>query len=96
MKKLLGRLALSLLMLMGAANAMAQGDQQRDPRQQPSQEQSSPSNARSQRPENERGTRDPRGGQGEGQRQGRLSPEERQALRRQIDEAGHDIYRPRR
>jgi hypothetical protein len=25
-----------------------------------------------------------------------LSPEERQALRRQIDEAGHDIYRTRR
>jgi hypothetical protein len=96
MKKLLGRLALSLLMLMGAANTMAQGDQQRDPRQQPSPERNSPSEARSQRPENERGGRDPRGVQGEGPRQGRLSPEERQALRRQIDEAGHDIYRPRR
>jgi hypothetical protein len=29
-------------------------------------------------------------------KQGRLSPEERRALRRQIDEAGHDIYRPKR
>jgi hypothetical protein len=29
-------------------------------------------------------------------RQGKLSPEERRALRRQIDEAGHDIYTPRR
>jgi hypothetical protein len=29
-------------------------------------------------------------------RPGKLSPEERRALRRQIDEAGHDIYRPRR
>lgn len=29
-------------------------------------------------------------------KQGRLSPEERRALRRQIDEAGHDIYAPRR
>lgn len=29
-------------------------------------------------------------------KQGRLSPEERRALRRQIDEAGHDIYVPRR
>jgi hypothetical protein len=29
-------------------------------------------------------------------RQGRMSPEERRALRRQIDEAGHDIYRPKR
>jgi hypothetical protein len=29
-------------------------------------------------------------------RQGKLSPEERRALRRQIDEAGHDIYAPKR
>jgi len=45
------------------------------------------------------------GGPGEGQgntaadnnrKQGRLSPEERRALRRQIDEVGHDIYAPKR
>lgn len=30
------------------------------------------------------------------QRQGRLSPEQRRALRRQIDEAGQDIYTPKR
>jgi hypothetical protein len=29
-------------------------------------------------------------------KQGRMSPEERRALRRQIDEAGHDIYTPKR
>ncbi|HEY0845113.1 MAG TPA: hypothetical protein VGE12_07080 [Noviherbaspirillum sp.] len=29
-------------------------------------------------------------------KQGRLSPEERRTLRRQIDEVGHDIYTPRR
>jgi len=29
-------------------------------------------------------------------RQGKLSPEQRRALRQQIDEAGHDIYSPRR
>jgi hypothetical protein len=29
-------------------------------------------------------------------KQGRLTPEERRALRRQIDEVGHDIYAPRR
>jgi len=29
-------------------------------------------------------------------RQGRLSPDERRALRRQIDEVGHDIYGPKR
>jgi hypothetical protein len=31
-----------------------------------------------------------------GRRTGRLSPEERRALRRQIDEAGHDLYSGRR
>lgn len=29
-------------------------------------------------------------------RHGRMTPEERRALRRQIDEAGHDIYHPKR
>lgn len=29
-------------------------------------------------------------------RQGKLSPEERRALRRQIDEVGHDLYSPKR
>lgn len=29
-------------------------------------------------------------------RQGRLTPEERRALRRQIDEVGHDLYVPKR
>ena len=29
-------------------------------------------------------------------RQGRMTPEERRALRRQIDEARHDIYTPKR
>jgi hypothetical protein len=33
---------------------------------------------------------------GRKQGQGRMSPEERRALRRQIDEAGHDIYTPKR
>lgn len=34
--------------------------------------------------------------QGADQRQGKLSPDERRKLRRQIDEAGQDIYRVRR
>lgn len=29
-------------------------------------------------------------------RQGKMTPDERRALRRQIDEAGHDIYVPKR
>jgi hypothetical protein len=37
------------------------------------------------------------GGQEEGEhRHPRLSPEERRALRQQINEAGHDIYQPKR
>jgi hypothetical protein len=31
-----------------------------------------------------------------GQKHGKMSPEERRALRRQINEAGQDIYLPRR
>jgi hypothetical protein len=32
----------------------------------------------------------------QGRKQGKMTPEERRALRRQIDEAGHDIYTPKR
>ncbi|MGE5650673.1 hypothetical protein [Noviherbaspirillum sp. UKPF54] len=35
------------------------------------------------------------GAQENARRQGRMSPEERRTLRRQIDEAGHDIYTPK-
>lgn len=96
-RKMPGRLCLFLLLLAGAANGMAQQrDQNNDPRRGQAQEQAYPSNQRGQQGQDgERGARDNRG-QADGGRQGRLSPEERQALRRQIDEAGHDIYRPRR
>lgn len=36
------------------------------------------------------------GSQDNSRRQGKLSPEERRTLRRQIDEVGHDIYSPKR
>lgn len=94
MKKMPGRLCLVLLLLAGAASGLAQ---QRDPgsdrRNNPAQQQQPQPDPRSQqRQDGDRANR----GQAEGGRQGRLSPEERQALRRQIDEAGHDIYRTRR
>jgi hypothetical protein len=94
MKKMPGRLCLILLMLAGAANGLAQQrDPNSDPRNNPAQQQPSQPDPRAQqRQDAERAAR----GQGDGARQGRLSPEERQALRRQIDEAGHDIYRTRR
>ena len=94
MKKISGRLCLALLLLAGAVNGQAQQrDPNYDPRANQAQQQPSQADPRSQqRQDGDLANR----GQAEGGRQGRLSPEERQALRRQIDEAGHDIYRTRR
>lgn len=94
MTKLPARICLTLLLLAGAATGLAQQrDQGNDPRRGGAQEQRAPENPQTQQPQDaNRGSR----GQADSARQGRLSPEERQALRRQIDEAGHDIYRTRR
>jgi len=94
MKKMPGRLCLALLLLASAASGTAQQrDPNSDPRNMPAQQQSAQPDPRAQqRQDGDRANRS----QAEGARQGRLSPEERQALRRQIDEAGHDIYRTRR
>lgn len=92
MKKITGRLCLALLTLACGAQGLAQQrDPNSDPRNSPAQ-QSQPDPRAQQRQDADRSSR----GQADGARQGRLSPEERQALRRQIDEAGHDIYRTRR
>lgn len=81
-------------MLAGVADGLAQQrDPNSDPRANPAQQQRPQPDPRGQqRHDGDRASRGP----AEGARQGRLSPEERQALRRQIDEAGHDIYRSRR
>lgn len=81
-------------MLAGAADGLTQQrDPNSDPRANPAQQQPTQPDPRAQqRQDGDRAGRS----QTEGGRQGRLSPEERQALRRQIDEAGHDIYRTRR
>lgn len=90
---MLGNACVSLILITVATTGLSQ---QRDQEQrQGRDERSMPSDPRNQRQDNNRGARD--GGiQTESPRQGKLSPEERQALRRQIDEAGHDIYRSRR
>jgi hypothetical protein len=93
MRKTLEKACLSLLLITGAVTGLTQQRDQ-DPRQ-ARDERHQPDYPRGQRPEGDRGGRDGRN-QAEQPRQGRLSPEERQALRRQIDEAGHDIYRSRR
>lgn len=93
MRKTLEKVCLSLLLITGAVTGLTQ---QRDQEaRQGREERTQPADPRGQRPEGERGAREGRN-QSEQPRQGRLSPEERQALRRQIDEAGHDIYRSRR
>jgi hypothetical protein len=87
---------MSLTLLVGVASTFAQAEQGRDmPQQPPANRDSYSGEARYQRSDSSRQAQDGRNNQ-QGSRQGRLSPEERQALRRQIDEAGHDIYRPRR
>jgi hypothetical protein len=93
MRKTLEKACLSLLLITGAVTGLTQQRDQ-DPRQARDERHQS-ADPRGQRPEGDRGGRDGRN-QAEQPRQGRLSPEERQALRRQIDEAGHDIYRSRR
>jgi hypothetical protein len=93
MRKTLEKVCLSLLLITGAVTGLTQQRDQ-DPRH-ARDERSQPAEPRAQRPDGDRGGRDGRN-QSEQPRQGRLSPEERQALRRQIDEAGHDIYRSRR
>jgi hypothetical protein len=93
MRKTLEKVCLSLLLITGAVTGLTQQRDQ-DPRQ-GRDERNQAVDPRSQQPGRDRSVRD-RGNQAEQPRQGRLSPEERQALRRQIDEAGHDIYRSRR
>jgi uncharacterized membrane protein len=95
MRVILKRISISVLLLAGMASALVHADNNRD-------ERDSRRAAQSQRfhegrpPEGEGGRQvDPSNGP-DGRKHGRLSPEERRALRRQINEAGQDIYTPRR
>ena len=97
MKTLLSSCSLSLMFLLVMTSAhggeRSERDQQRE--------------ARSEQRQQERGAPQERAGEAQqaappeeklqahpepGKKSGRMSPEERRALRRQIDEAGHDIY----
>ncbi|MGH8808957.1 MAG: hypothetical protein ACREX0_13870 [Noviherbaspirillum sp.] len=114
----LKQIGVSLLLILGAANAFAapaafrhdgrdavrayqvQGMamDRHDPRNQPQMPQQNERRRREFAPPDSSGS----GAQGDpqsfdnGRRQGRMTPEERRALRRQIDEVGHDIYAPKR
>ena len=73
----------------GPASAEAQGKAENRPRHE-----MAPASASEPRPRND----DPRqrGEDSERRSSSRLSPEERKALRQQINEAGQDLYQPKR
>jgi hypothetical protein len=78
----------ALVLLHGSAAAEAQGKAENRPRHE-----MAPASASEPRPRND----DNRQRNEEGERRSsRLSPEERKALRQQINEAGQDLYQSRR
>ncbi len=78
----------ALVLLHGSAAAEAQGKAENRPRHE-----MAPASASEPRPRND----DNRQRNEEGERRSsRLSPEERKALRQQINEAGQDLYQPKR
>jgi hypothetical protein len=78
----------ALVLLHGSAAAEAQGKAENRPRHE-----MAPASASEPRPRNDDNRQ--RNEDGE-RRSSRLSPEERKALRQQINEAGQDLYQPRR
>lgn len=99
MNLLCKKLSITLLLLAGIGSAFARPDREgreeaRAARQQQSAAQRGESPA-GRRLEGGNGQQNNSSNDGAGKR-GKLSPEERRALRRQIDEAGHDIYIPKR
>ncbi|QRX84688.1 hypothetical protein JQN73_00375 [Glaciimonas sp. PAMC28666] len=83
-----------MLLLAAMAGAAARSDREREePPQQRAPRQYEPQrdNSRNQDLQNQRGNRD--AGQ---PTRNRLSPDERRALRQQINEVGRDLYPPRR
>lgn len=79
----------TVILLHGSAAAEAQGKADNRPRHE-----MAPASASEQRPRND----DPRqrGEESDRRSSSRLSPEERKALRQQINEAGQDLYQQKR
>jgi hypothetical protein len=94
----LKKISISLILLASMAAAYAEPGRDRDARDHGRQERMEQGGQGGRSGFQQRG--DPRDGQAvrpDGlRRPSRLSPEERRTLRRQIDEAGHDVYAPRR
>lgn len=95
MNMMFRKMSLCLLLLAAMAGAAARSDREREePSPQRSSRQAEPQhdNNRSQEWQSERANRD----SGQPVPRGRLSPDERRALRQQINEVGRDLYPPRR
>lgn len=92
MNSLLSRLSISVLLLASAAAAWA------DPPNDRSESRGRGERLRVDRFETERSTRseEARSHRDEEGRPARMSPEQKRALRQQINEAGQDIYQPKR
>jgi hypothetical protein len=97
MRSLPHKLVLVFALCAGGVSVYAQNDRGSDPRAQ-AQAQGGHVDADPRYPRTENGQSpvDRRNPQAGVERQGRLTPEERQTLRRQIDEAGHDLYKHKR
>jgi hypothetical protein len=102
MGMLLKRISISLLLMTGMATAVAGPGSDREDRgggRGARQQQRGEQNRPGRQPDQQQYRQQGNGGQGAppdgSRRPGRLSPEELQALRRQINEAGRDIYIPK-
>ena len=94
MNMMFRKMSLCLLLLAAMAGATARSDREREepqPQRAPRQYEPQRDNSRNQDLQNQRGNRD--AGQ---PARNRLSPDERRALRQQINEVGRDLYPPRR
>ena len=91
MNSMLKKVSVSLLLAIAATTATAGPGRDRDERDAQRAEQRRQFEGRGRD-----GGRDAYTAPDSQRRSGRMSPEERRALRRQINEAGQDIYAPRR
>ncbi len=99
MNMLLGKISISLLLMLSMTSLFARPDNRegREAEHAARQQQRSIESGEYQsgRRINQEQSRQGDNGDG-GRKNGRLSPDERRALRRQINEAGQDIYIPKR
>lgn len=92
MNMLVSKIALSLLLSANTLAAFAEPGQSREEREALQQQQNAAATNQSQAMQGSRHPDANRSADESAKKSSRLSPEERRALRRQINEAGQDIY----